>query len=104
MAGHPMGPAQRLALMALADLDHRETPPTPREISDFISRKMRWTWRQPAAEAEAMAGTLRRLERRGLVERLGVALSGARCWTLTDEGRSVVASFEALPTEEPTDG
>lgn len=87
-----LGPTQRLVLAVLDDFDLDEGPPTAAEIADQIpSWNVAHRLRRPTAEAEAAQGCLARLARRGLVQRLGTAHNGARCWAITDAGRAALA-------------
>lgn len=86
----PLGPAQHLVLLALDVVLPGGSPLTPREIADIIAGRLRLQARRPTAEAEAANAALRRLERHGLVERLGTAASGARCWAITTAGRDAL--------------
>ena len=80
-----LGPKQRQAVVALARC---EAPPTSAELADVVAviGGVPARERRPVSEGEAMANTLRSLERKGVAERIGMAFGGARIWRLTDFG------------------
>lgn len=98
--GKPLGPTQRLVLLALypdddgdgaVDFDDRPVL-TPAEIAEYIAKQMELAHgqRRPTSEAEAANASLRTLERRGYVQRRGKAQNGSRCWSITDAGRAAI--------------
>jgi hypothetical protein len=84
----PLGPTQRLVLLALEGQPDDAAPPTPYEIAEIVAGFMgKYAGhRRPTSEAEAVNSSLRSLECRGFVEKLGKSWSGARCWKITDAG------------------
>ncbi|HEV2928621.1 MAG TPA: hypothetical protein VGW74_08010 [Propionibacteriaceae bacterium] len=86
-----LGPKQRQAIVVLGRIERTwGMPATPREVADVLADlRVNVGRRRATAEAEAMASTLRSLERRGLAERKGAASNGARAWALTGLGRQV---------------
>jgi hypothetical protein len=89
----PLGPTQRLVLCVLDSVEPDGAPPTAAEIADQMAEFMQLAHdlRRPTTETEAAQGCLARLARRGLVQRLGTAHNGARCWAITDAGRTALA-------------
>lgn len=95
---------QKLVLVAL----HAYTrPPTSRQIADRLDRPR---WRGRRWHRVQVHGILRRLERRGLVERrtenetIGAAMVATRVlWSLTSEGQVVALAAEE-PSTMTTDG
>lgn len=97
--GSPLGPTQRLVLLALEGLAPDDAPLTPYEIGERLAsaaHEAGFDWPTASSEQPAARGGLRGLERRGLVERRGLAWNGARCWAITPAGRDVL--------KEPSDG
>lgn len=87
-----LGPKQRGALLVLGRARRRgEAHPTPYEVAETLAqlRGFDSRTRRPTSDGEAMANTLRSLERKGLAMRTGSAFNGARCWTLTALGCQV---------------
>jgi hypothetical protein len=91
---HKLGSSQRLAVLALHELNTHDQVSTPWEVASRIAWRMRRRDRRPHAEAENMANTLRSLERKGIAERTGKAPSGAGLWRLTAYGRDVYGAIE----------
>lgn len=89
----PLGPTQTLVLCILDGFDEQgETPPTAAELADEMAEWMLLAHgRRPISETGAAKGSLTKLARRGLVERVGTAANGARCWGITDAGRAALA-------------
>jgi hypothetical protein len=83
-----LGPTQTLVLLALEARPEDEAPPTPFEIAETVARLMdKYAGhRRPTSEAEAVNASLRTLERRGFVRKLGKSWTGGRCWEITDDG------------------
>lgn len=94
-----LGPVQRLAVLALHELNAHNQVSTPYEVAGRIAFRMRTPGRarKAVSEAENMANTLRALERKGVAERTGKARSGAHLWALTALGREVYEALEARP-------
>lgn len=72
-------------------------PLTPRELADELARVSGRPpgTRKPAKEADHVAGMLRTLQRRRLVERAGYGPYSARTWRLTALGLRV---YKELPS------
>jgi hypothetical protein len=87
----PLGPTQTLVLCILDGIETGESPPTAAEIADHMAEYMLLAHgRRPASETGAARGSLAKLARRGLVERVGVASGGAHTWAITDTGRNLL--------------
>lgn len=94
MGSPKLGPTQVLVLLALDAVLPWDAPPTPAEVADYIAKQMgEHATRRPTSEAEAANGALRRLERRGYVERLGKSSTGARCWAITGAGMTALRAL-----------
>lgn len=92
-----LGDTQRLVLIVLDGVEEGEMPPTPYEIAERVAswmnenRPEKAKPRRPTSEAEAVNSSLRKLEHRGLVERLGrSAFGNGRTWGITAAGRKTL--------------
>lgn len=101
-----LGPTQILVLCALDAIADDGAPLTPAEIADYMAERMKESHpgylRRRTSEAEAANAALRRLLKHAMVERLGKASNGARCWAITPAGRQHLADMQTFNKETPS--
>jgi len=95
----PLGPTQRLVLLALYDVRPEAAPPTAAELAETVNLiaadaapEMAQRISDLPCGPNAVNRALTGLRRRELAEKLGTSSTGARCWAITDAGRAALRS------------
>ncbi len=95
--GSPLGPTQRLVLLALGRDPEGWGLPTGADVADIIDRiaveadpELAEAVAERPCTTAAAASALITLERRGLVEAVGRSFSHARTWAITEAGEAAL--------------